>query len=96
MFAAWNVVRQFEPGAMADAYRWAQYEAIALLEAQGVKVHAASTLLLGRIVRAEVDDMVWQQVAGAERVKGSGIARVCLSPLIEQLIAAKSASEAVG
>jgi hypothetical protein len=87
VLSAWNVVRAYEPSAMADAYRWAQEGAVEVLGEAGVLVHPSNTLLLGLMRKSEVSEQVWDQVARAERIVGSGVARVCLSPLIEQFIA---------
>jgi hypothetical protein len=87
LMGAWAVVAKYEPWAMAERYRWAQNEAVALLAGVGVRTRAASTLLLARVHQTDVDEAVWEQLGRAERVNGSGVARVCLSPLIEALIA---------
>lgn len=83
--AALAVVSRHDAAAMSERYRFAQHAALEALAQLGVQARASDTLLLVLAERDGTDPALWAELAHAERVPGSGVSRVCVTPLVEQL-----------
>lgn len=88
LWQAAHVVRAHAAHDMADRYRWAQTAAVDWLAAQGLPARPASVALLATVARADCTAAQWARVARFERIAGSGVARLTLTPLMERLLAA--------